>query len=98
MSAWFDYAATLKILVFALLVGGALPALFALGVRMGAPAAPNADGSTPRRHPVVVALSWLVFALVLAAVVVGVLFIARDFLAHRFGWHLLGADPVGAGT
>ncbi|BBY55186.1 hypothetical protein H7J07_08450 [Mycobacterium koreense] len=97
MSAWFDYVATLKILVFALLVGGALPALFALGVRMGAPNGPNADGTT-RRNPVMVALSWLVFALVVAAVVVGVLFIARDFLAHRFGWHLLGAYPVGAGT
>ncbi|HLR98597.1 MAG TPA: hypothetical protein VK069_03270 [Mycolicibacillus parakoreensis] len=95
MSAWFDYTATLKILLFGVLVGGALPALFAVGVRLGAPAA---DGAPGRRHPVWVALSWVVFALVVAAVVVGVLFIARDFLVHRFGWHLLGADPVGAGT
>ena len=32
-----------------------------------------------------------IFALVLAAVVVGVLFIARDFIAHHTGWYILGA-------
>lgn len=98
MSAWINLSATLKILVFGLLVGGALPALFAVGVRMGAPATPDADGTVPRRHPVLVALSWLIFAVVVAAVVIGVLYIARDFLAHRFGWHVLGAQAVGSGT
>lgn len=98
MSAWVNYTATLKILIFGLLVGGALPALFAVGVRMGTPATPDADGTVPRRNPLLVALSWLIFAIIVAAVVIGVLYIARDFLAHRFGWHLLGAQPVGPGT
>jgi hypothetical protein len=36
MTAWFNYIAVSKILVFGLLVGAALPALFAVGVRLGA--------------------------------------------------------------
>lgn len=39
MSAWFNYVAAGKIIVFGLLVGAVLPALFAVGVRM------NAQGS-----------------------------------------------------
>lgn len=36
MNAWFNYEATLKILLFSLLAGAALPGLFALGVRLQA--------------------------------------------------------------
>lgn len=86
MSDWVNYSAIGKILFFSLLVGGALPAVFAVGVRMRA-AGP--DGTA--RHPALAALSWLIFALVLTAVAVAVLFIARDFIAHRIGWHVLGA-------
>jgi hypothetical protein len=42
---------------------------------------------------VLIALSWAIFLAVLAVVVIGVLFIARDFLGHHFGWYLLGAKP-----
>lgn len=96
MSTWFNYAATLKILVFGLLVGGALPALFAVGVRVnaigtGVPAA--AEGTANARRSVLIALSWAIFLAVLVVVVIGVLFIARDFLGHHLGWYLLGAKP-----
>ena len=40
-----------------------------------------------------VALSWVIFGLVLVAVIVGVLFIARDFIGHQTGLYLLGAKP-----
>jgi len=90
VSAWFNYIAVSKIVIFGLLVGAALPALFAVGVRL------NADGvgatSVARRNPVLLALSWLIFALVLAAVLLGVLFIARDFIGHHTGWYILGAQ------
>jgi hypothetical protein len=36
-------------------------------------------------------LSWILFAVVFAAVIIGVLFIARDFIAHNTGLYLLGA-------
>jgi hypothetical protein len=93
MSTWFNYAATLKILVFSLLVGAGLPALFAVGVRLGAAGAGvTADSHTIAvKRPILTVLSWAIFALVLAAVVVGVLFIAREFIAHHTGWSILGA-------
>lgn len=94
MSAWFDYTATLKILLFGLLVGAGLPALFAVGVRLGAEGAGiEADGTVSRRHPALTALSWVIFAFVLLAVLAGVLFIARDFIGHHTGWYFLGSRP-----
>ena len=41
--------------------------------------------------PSLVALSWFIFAVVLAAVIIGVLFIARDFIAHHTDLYILGA-------
>ena len=35
MSHWFNYEASLKILIFGLLLGSGLPALFAIAVRVG---------------------------------------------------------------
>ena len=95
MSQWFNYSATLKILVFGLLVGAALPALFAVGMRMhaaGSGVSGSADGTAARR-PALIALSWAIFTVVLTVVVVGVLFIARDFIGHHLGWYILGAKP-----
>jgi hypothetical protein len=92
MSAWFNYIATLKVLVFGLLIGAALPALFALGVRLGAAAGAGASGGTViTKRPVLTALSWLSYALVVTAVAVGVLFIARDFIGQHTGLFILGA-------
>ncbi|MEO6795068.1 MAG: hypothetical protein ABI253_14135 [Mycobacterium sp.] len=99
MSEWFNYSAALKILAFGLLVGAALPALFAVATRVnaagsGVTTAPDGTtGTTGTRRPLLIALSWAIFLLVLVVVVIGVLFIARDFLGHHFGWYLLGAKP-----
>lgn len=97
MNAWLNYTATLKILVFGLLVGAALPALFAAGVRVGAAGdAAEAGVSSPGTHrrPVLITLSWGIYALVAIIVVVGVLFIARDFIGHHLGCYILGAHPT----
>lgn len=97
MSQWFNYTATLKILVFGLLVGAALPALFAVAMRMHAAGngiTATADEATlTRRRPLLIVLSWVIFLLVLVVVVLGVLFIARDFIAHQTGWYILSAKP-----
>lgn len=93
MSAWFNYTAVFQIVVAGLLVGAGLPALFALAVRM------NAEGSGVVAHegvtgapkPVLSTISWIVFGLVLLAVIIGVLFIARDFIGHHTGLYILGA-------
>jgi hypothetical protein len=59
----------------------------------------NAEGAAVTRHrdavaqrkPLVLAVSWLIFTVVLVAVTIGLLFIARDFIAHHAGWYILGA-------
>ena len=95
MSQWFNYTAALKILVFGLLIGAALPALFAVGVRLNAEGAGVTDhgGAVAQKNRMLSALSWVLFGLVLLAVIIGVLFIARDFIGHQTGLYLLGANP-----
>ena len=93
MTAWINLAAVGKIVLFGLLVGAGLPALFAVGVRLNAEGVGAAahGGTVAQKNPVLVALSWALFALVLAAVIVGVLFVARDFIGQHTGLYILGA-------
>ncbi|OBK21264.1 hypothetical protein A5634_10680 [Mycobacterium asiaticum] len=95
MNAWFNYGATGKILLFSLLAGAALPGLFALGVRLHAAGTGNAslDRVDEKQNPFLVAIAWAIFALVVAVVVIGVLYIARDFIAHHTHYPFLGAKP-----
>jgi hypothetical protein len=90
---WFNYEATLKILLFSMLAGAALPGLFALAIRLQALGAGGvgADGATAQRNPVLSGLAWLIYAVVLTVIVIGVLYIARDFIAHHTGYPFLGA-------
>ena len=95
MSQWFNYTAALKILIFGLVMGAGLPALFAIAVRLNAEGAGVAEhgGAVANRNPMLAALSWVIFGVVLVAVLIGVLFIARDFIGHQTGLYLLGAKP-----
>ncbi|MBV9089727.1 MAG: hypothetical protein JO044_07460 [Mycobacteriaceae bacterium] len=92
MSTWFNYIATLKIILFGLIVGAGLPALFAVGVRLNAEGVGvvRHDGEA-RRNPLLLTLGWVIFAVVLAVVILGVLYIASDFIGHHTGWYILGA-------
>jgi len=97
VSTWFNYEASLKILIFGLILGSGLPALFALGVRAGAAGAgvEGSDGTAVgHKNPALTALSWLIYALALVAVVIGVLYVARDFIGYHTGWYILGAKPA----
>lgn len=97
MSTWFNYEASLKILFFGLLLGSGLPALFALAVRAGAMGAgvEGSDGTAAaHKNPALTALSWALYSLALVAVVIGVLYIARDFIGAHTGMYILGAKPA----
>ena len=97
LSHWFNYEASLKILVFGLLLGSGLPALFALAVRMGALGAGvvGSDGAAVgHKNPALTAISWALYALALVAVVIGVLYIAREFIGAHTGVYILGAKPA----
>jgi hypothetical protein len=95
LSAWFNYEASLKILLFSMLAGAALPGLFALGLRFHAVGAgvPSADGSTHERNPMLVYLAYAIYAVVILAIAFALLFIARDFIAHHTHTAFLGAKP-----
>jgi hypothetical protein len=93
---WFNYQASLKILVFAMLAGAALPGLFALGIRfqaVGAGQQATADGHTPAKNPVMLAAAYAIYALVVLVIAFALLYIARDFIAHQTGSAFLGAKP-----
>ena len=97
MSTWFNYQASLKILFFGLVLGSGLPALFALGVRAGAAGAGvvGSDGAAVgHKNPALTALSWALYAVALVAVIIGVLYVSRDFLGAKTGWYILGAKPA----
>ncbi|HZA09478.1 hypothetical protein [Mycobacterium sp.] len=92
MSAWWNYEATLRILIVGLILGAGLPALFALAVRINAEGVgATGDSAVAHRNPALIAISWVIFAVVLIAVIIGVLFVARDFIGHHLGLYILGA-------
>jgi hypothetical protein len=90
---WFNYEASLKILVFSMLAGAALPGLFALGLRLQAVGAGDvgADGTAPQRNPALTALAWVIYALVAVVILCALAYISRDFIAHHTGYPFLGA-------
>lgn len=97
MTHWFNYQASLKILIFGLLLGSGLPALFAIAVKVGAAGAgiQGSDGAAvAHKNPALTAISYALYALALVAVAVGVLYIARDALGAWTGVYVLGAKPA----
>lgn len=48
---WFNYQASLKILLFAMLAGAALPGLFALGIRCSRPGPVTSPWTAPTAGP-----------------------------------------------
>ena len=95
---WFNYEASLKILVFALLAGAALPGVFALGIRFQAVGAGHAgtDGADSQKNPVMLAVGYTIYGIVILVIAFALLYIARDFIASHTGSPFLGAKPGGA--
>ncbi|OBI52079.1 hypothetical protein [Mycobacterium sp. E796] len=94
-SDWFNYEASLKILVFSMLAGAFLPGMFALGLRFQAVGSGQVspDGGPPHKNPVLLGVAWLIYAVVLAVILFALLYISRDFIAHQLGQPFLGAKP-----
>jgi hypothetical protein len=94
-SDWFNYQASLKILLFAMLAGAALPGLFALGLRLHAVGGGQVsiDGDTPHKNPALLAIAWVIYAVVVAVILFALAYISRDFIAHQTGQAFLGAKP-----
>ncbi len=97
LNHWFNYQASLKILIFGLILGSGLPALFAVAVRVGAAGdgVIGSDGAAvAQKNPALTAISYAIYALALTAVTIGVLYIAREFIGAHTGMYILGAKPA----
>jgi hypothetical protein len=76
-SAW-------KVLLASLLLGAGLPALFALGVRSlgygggGEPEVHDTGVTAPTPRPIGVLMAWILFAVVLLGVLLGIAFIVAS--------------------
>jgi hypothetical protein len=79
-----------QVIAVGLLLGAGLPALFAFGLRLigsvetGATAGSDVAVAGTRNRLAVFA-GWACFAIVVIAIVTGILFIMADFLDHTFG-------------
>ena len=84
-----------RVTLAALIFGAGLPAIFAVGVRFQSLAQVGATGTTDASTPIsrrraAAAVAAVCYAVVLATAIAGVLFVAKAFLASRFGIHLFG--------
>ena len=91
--AWADIAlSAFRVLLVGLLLGAGLPALFAVGMKLQSVGAGESTGAAPaQRRPFLTGLGWLIFAAVIAVVLLGVLYITRHSLHHYLGLSLFGA-------
>ena len=81
-----------RVLLVGLLFGAGLPALFAIGMRLQSAGTGEVDGEAPgTRRPVLTVAGWILFGIVIAVVLAGVLFITRLSIYHYFGISLFGA-------
>ena len=77
-----------QVVLVGLLLGAGLPAIFAIGLKsLDAGQRGSGGGSTAvaARSPLAVAGAVVCFAVVLIAIVTGILFIMQGFLSHTFG-------------
>jgi hypothetical protein len=84
-----------EVALIGLLLGAGLPLIFAIGMRFWAAEPATADGGTAvqTRNPVGQIIAYVCFAVVIVAVLVGILYIAKDFISHTFDVQLFGAKP-----
>ena len=76
-----------QVVLVGLLLGAGLPAIFAFGLKAMAVGEARDDGSTvtTARPAVATAATVLCFAVVVVAIVAGILFIMKNFLDTTFG-------------
>ncbi|GAA5101577.1 hypothetical protein [Nocardia iowensis] len=80
-----------RVALAGLVLGAGLPMVFAVGVRFWSLAETvSADGRVVQRNYPALAVALLCFGLIVAAILTGILYTAKAFIAARFGIHLFG--------
>ncbi|MGV9679847.1 hypothetical protein ACWDSJ_31595 [Nocardia sp. NPDC003482] len=82
-----------EVVAIGIVLGAGLPILCGVGIRFWSLETVGADGAVARRNPVYQAVAYICFAIVLAAIVAGILYVAKDFISHTFDVQLFGAKP-----
>ena len=77
-----------QVLLIGLAFGAGLPVLFAYGIRFLSPENVGTDGAAAKRSTLGAIAGTICMAIVVAAVVTGILFVMSDFLATDLGIHL----------
>lgn len=87
--------ALIKVLVVGMIFGAGLPALFAIGMRLHSDGTgeTTSDGTITAPKPALRAVGYLFFAIVTAAIIVGLLWVTRQTLSYYFDWQIF---PAGA--
>ena len=89
----------IPVLIAGLFFGAGLPALYALGLRMLAGRTEyTAGGKLVEIEPPGTAAkiaAFCIFAIIVAIVIIGILWVAKDFIDHTFGWNIFGVTGGG---
>ncbi|NUS44224.1 MAG: hypothetical protein HOQ24_11115 [Mycobacteriaceae bacterium] len=76
-----------QVLLIAILFGAGLPAVFALSIRLLSTEIIDSAGAVRRRRTASIA-GMACLLVVVAAIITGILYIMKGFLAHTFGIHM----------
>lgn len=81
---------TAKVIIAGLLFGAGLPLLFTLGIRLwdAGSAEEQPDGTVTAGRPLALIAAYAIFAVVLVAIIVGVLYITQKSIDHYLGIEL----------
>jgi len=88
----FTFEAIWKVLLAGLVLGAGLPLIFALGVRSmawgsGGDAEAHAEGVTgPGANPAGTVIGWILFAIVLAGILLGITFIVASGMGKQLSF------------
>jgi len=82
-----------EVMLIALILGVGIPLIFSVGVRFWSMETATANGAPSGRNTVFQAVAYVCFAVVTIAVVLGILYVAKDFISHTFDVQLFGAKP-----
>lgn len=84
----------IPVLLAGLFFGAGLPAFYAFGMRLlSGTTEYTADGSLIEIEPphgVAKVTAYLIFAIIVAIIIFGILWIAKDFILHMTGFNLFG--------
>ena len=75
-----------QVVAVGLILGAGLPAIFALGLRaLDSGSTTDPATATTTRKPAAVVAAGACFAVVVVAIITGILFVMQGFLSHTFG-------------